>query len=648
MQHRLADLSGPFFDPHKPFRNWSAFPFSQIDQPAPPYVDTAQLRWGLERAKAHLHTLHAQGYTGVVLDNLAHLTTFDGPGPVIYAPNSPVRLRALAYRAAIAELGQAAAQYGLDLFVTTDMQWSTPELRAAAGPLVATNPQLAVLNQRAVRELFAALPWVRGLVVRVGEAGGAHNEGEAYMGHLIYSSVAALRSLIATLLPICEANDRLLIMRTWSLGIGELGDLVCSPERYQAVFGDQRSGHLVVSIKHTPADFFRHLPPNPTLGLPGPRQIIELQNRREYELFGLVPSAVAKLHGKALARAQTSPQSAGLWAWNSTGGWGGGQATLGPHGWNLWTELNSALTLAMATNPAGDAPAFVRTWLATRLEGAPALAQAATDLYLASERLLEDGWYLAGPEPAGRIGGVYLAPLLWVWWMRPTAALPIWAYLAATVGPPEVALRRSAAAQNCAAEYAQRLAELAPSHPDGPFIATSAHYLAEALALAHQTRALMLPLFQPTHQPQPWAPAPLRAAAQATLHLIAAHQTTWGARHDFPALELAELTQFAQALINQPQRMQLQIRTAVAAVELARHGRSLGWLGAAGATGLALALLSHRRGRIGLAGLAAGLAVATPLRRQAVSLALPWLSRRLRLLPSIFFETGPAVGEWAA
>ncbi|NTV65379.1 MAG: hypothetical protein HGA65_17855, partial [Oscillochloris sp.] len=110
LTYRLADISGPFVDPHKPFRNWSSFPFTQVDLPTVPFVDSAQLTWGVARATAHLRALRAQGYSGIVIDNLAHLTAFDGPGEPIYAPQSPARLRALAYRAALQPLfGQAAA-----------------------------------------------------------------------------------------------------------------------------------------------------------------------------------------------------------------------------------------------------------------------------------------------------------------------------------------------------------------------------------------------------------------------------------------------------------------------------------------------------------------------------------------------------------
>ena len=659
---RLADISGPFFDPHKPFRNWSAFPYAQIDLPSPPYVDTAQLHWGLARAQAHLRALHAQGYTGIVVDNLAHLVAFDGPGEMIYADESPTRLRALAYRAAFGELFDLAESLGMEVFVTTDMQWSTPEVRRAVGAMDAKNPRLAALNRRALAELFRALPQVRGLVVRVGEAGGAHDQGDAYAGHMIYTTPAVLRELIQTLLPVCEEQGRLLIMRTWSVGIGDLGDLICSPARYAETFGGFRSPALLVSVKHGPADFFRMLPPNPTLGLPGPRQIIELQNRREYELFGLVPSSIAGLHAAALLRANADPQCAGIWAWNSTGGWGGGTASLGATGWSIWTELSSALTAALAVEPALDAERFVQEWVSDRMHNAKCKMQnaeespfcilyfalATADLYLESADLIAQGWYLGRlPHAAGKVGGVFLAPLLWVWWMRPTAALPIWAYLAEAVGDVDAALRAGEVAATRAAFHAERLESLAPADDDAAVIVTSARYFADVLALSQAIKGLMLPLLAQARRGADHDISALQATARQTRRAIGAHRAAWAGRADFPALELDEIAQFVDALERHPQVIWLQARAACAAVRAVRHGRSLGVAGAAGAVGLALALLTHRRGRLGLAGLAAGLALAAPLRHQALRASLPWLSRHLHLLPSIFFEAGPSVAEWA-
>jgi len=652
IERRLADISGPFFDLEKPFRNWSSFPFAQIDTPAPPYVDAAQLARGLGRARAHLRALHAQGYTGIVIDNLAHLVGFERAPEPVYGPDSPARLRARAYRAAFRELFADAAGLGMEVFVTTDMQWSTPELRAAAGPLRPGSARLRELNRWALDELFAELPEVSGLVVRVGEAGGAHNQGGDYAGHMIYTTPQALRGLIADLLPPIERLGRLLIVRTWSVGIGPLGDLVCSPERYRQAFGGLRSPHLLVSVKHVGADFFRHLPDNPTLGLPGPRQIVELQNRREYELFGMVPASTAGLHGAALARAASDPQCAGVWAWNSTGGWGGGRAALGPGGWNLWTELTSALSAAQARAPGLDAGAFVRGWLGRRAGGAKQMgaaggwAAAAADLYLESAELIERGWYM-GPLPnaAPRLGRIVLTPLLWSWWMRPTAALPVWAYLAEAAGDLGAVLDASAAARDRAAAHARRLAALAaPDDPEAAWAATSARYLADALELAHALRALLLPLARsPRVAADPLALARLRAA-------LARHQASWGGRDDFPPLELGEVERLIGRLDRAPRRVAVQLRAAQTLVRRLRRGGP----GRAGAIGLgaiggalALGALARPAGGLGLAGLLAGLLLAPPIRRRAVQAALPWVSRRLDLLPTIFFEAGPALGEWA-
>src|SRR5215470_7546765 len=106
----LADIGGPFYEFAKPFRNWSALPFYQIDTPVAPYVDRAQLERGVARAGAYLAQIHAQGYTGIVIDNLAHLVTFDSAPQSIYTLDDPCRLRALAYSAAFRRLfAQAAA-----------------------------------------------------------------------------------------------------------------------------------------------------------------------------------------------------------------------------------------------------------------------------------------------------------------------------------------------------------------------------------------------------------------------------------------------------------------------------------------------------------------------------------------------------------
>lgn len=659
MKRLLTDIAGPFFEPGQPFRNCSALPYYQLDLPQQPYVNRERLERGLARAERYLAAVAAQGYTGIVLDNLAHLITFDATPERIYAPNDPCRQRALIYGDAFASLLERAAGYGMEVFVTSDMQWATPALRRYIGRLEAGNARLAAANRWALEELFTRFPAVAGLFVRIGETGGAHDQGTEYTGHLLYRTVSALRWLLDALLPVCEEHRRLLVVRTWSIGIGELGDLLWSPERYRSVFGTYRSKCLLASIKHGPSDFFRHLPPNPTLGLPGPAQLVELQNRREYELFGMAPCGVAKLHGEALAATGRLKSVTGAWVWNGSGGWGGGQASLGQDGWSLWTELSSAVTAAIARNTATDVALFTRAWCLARFapDGAApdrcAFAEAVAAVYLDSEQVIEDGWYcgpLRGELP--RIGDVVLPTLLWIWWMRPTGAPVMWALLAENVPDIHTSLERSRSALKRLEGHYGRLLALAPNGiVEASAVVESVGYLRDCLEVALALRETLLPAFGAARAGDRtgW-----RAALQglpAALDTLARHKAIWGERSDFPALELEEITAYLTWLRRAPAAGWLQARLAC---RLARH-LVRGWPGGAHLRAMGLGIVAllviglWRRPRAwpALAGVLAAGALAAPFRRPAVRAALPWLSRRFFLLPSIFFEAGPSCAEWA-
>jgi hypothetical protein len=620
---RLADINGPFVDQSAPVRNWSSFPFHQLDRPDPPYLDIVRFRQGIERARRYLALVQDQGYTGIAIDNLAHLVTFDQAPHQYYEPDSPYRLRALAYRTEIMPLLVDAAARGMQVYVTSDMQWLTSELRQVVGRLSADNPLLYELNRNALIDLFTALPMVSGVIIRIGETGGAHDHG-GYSGHLLYHNVATVRRLIDTLLAVCTTFDRQLIVRTWTLGIGEVGDLLWSPERYTAVFASYHSPHLFVSIKHTPADFFRLLPPNPTIGLPGPRQIIEVQNRREYELFGMVPAGVVELHSAVIRRAEATRTCIGLWAWNSTGGWGGGKASIGPDGWNIWTEASSALTGMLARHAECDGVAFAREWFAQRLAHyRPEFGEAVADAYISSERLLEQGWYFGHAPGMKRVGGLVLPPLLWVWWMRPTAALPVWVYLAEVLRDALPILQQSARAVQAAQQLLAQVSRLAPGDdPLAQMICNSLSYLVDALIIAWRTRALLLPLGQMAFNRQRTS---LTDEVAALRQAIYEHQVHWANQPDFPPLELDELERFLDQWDRAPQIVFAKAQLAARLIQVA-HQQSCRPLRSAALMNLLLP---------------------SPIRRHIVQTFVPWLSRRLDLLPSIFFETGPALGEWA-
>jgi hypothetical protein len=660
MKRLLTDIAGPFFEPDQPFRNCSALPYYQLDLPQRPYVHRDRLERGLARAERYLATVAAQGYTGIVLDNLAHLITFDATPERIYAPNDPCRQRALIYGEAFAPLFERAAGHGMEVFVTSDMQWATPALRRYTGRFEPGSPRLAEANRWALEELFTHFPVVTGLFVRIGEAGGAHDQGTEYTGHMLYRTVSTLRSLLDTLLPVCERHRRLLVVRTWSIGIGELGDLLWCPERYRSVFGTYRSPYLLASIKHGPSDFFRHLPLNPTLGLPGPAQLVELQNRREYELFGMAPCGVAKLHGEVLAATGRLEGVTGAWVWNGSGGWGGGRAALGQDGWSLWTELSSAVTATLArVGATADVAAFTRAWWMThsaRHGDTPAMsafAETVAEVYLDSEQVIEDGWY-SGPlrSELPRIGGVVLPTLLWVWWMRPTGAPVMWALLAENLPDIHTCLERSRSALTRLEDHYGRLLALAPNGcAEAAAVVESVRYLRDCLVVALALRETLLPAFGAAHAADRAGWRAALGGIPETLETLARHRATWGGREDYPALELEEIAAYLTWLRRAPAMAWLQARLACQiARQLARGWPNGSHLRAVGVGMVALVTIGLWR-RPGawpaLAGVLVAGALAAPFRRPAIRAALPWLSRRFFLLPSIFFEAGPSCAEWA-
>ena len=650
----LADVGGPFYDSTKPFRNWSALPFYQLDLPHAPYVDKPQLIAGVQRAQHYLNDIHTQGYNGIVIDNMAHLITFDHAPVAIYSAENPYRQRALIYREAFSTLFDTATQYDMDVFVTTDMQWSTPPIRQFVGRLKPDNPYLVDINSWALQELFTTLPQVRGLVVRVGETGGAHDQGDSYQGHMLYTNTQHLRHLIDTLLPVCEAYDRLLIIRTWSIGIGELGDLMWSPERYQATFAGYTSPHLVISIKHGPSDFYRLQPRNPTLGLPGPTQIVELQNRREYELFGMVPSAVVPLHQDIIQQETASnPQFGGIWAWNSSGGWGGGDAALGENGWSVWTELSSAITAALMQTPDIDTTLFVQRWCVERF--GETFGSAMANIYLASAQLFEQSWYIRQHQAAETsLGAIYIPSLLWMWWMRPTASLIFWAYLASVADDIDSIIHDSATINEQFSHLTENLLSLAPSHGQQALdIAESVRYLRDVMSVAHHIRSLLLRAFDAAWQKDHNQWNTLAREADKVQIILQQHYKVWKERVDYPPLELDEIRTFLRTFHRTPGLLWPQARATCLLISQLRErrwsGRHARIVGVSAATMFVVSLLAKGRrgiGVVGVAGMIASVMYAPPVRQRAVGVLLPWLNRRFYLLPSIFFETGPSFTEW--
>lgn len=124
---------------------------------------------------------------------------------------------------------------------------------------------------------------------------------------------AQLQLMLRTLLPVFERHGRTLVFRSWSVGLGPLGDLHHDPETYLNALGSIDSPALIVSTKFVAGDYFGFLPLNPTLLVGDHRRIIEFQARREYEGFGALPNYLGHAHRKSLHQvSEANPNLGGV------------------------------------------------------------------------------------------------------------------------------------------------------------------------------------------------------------------------------------------------------------------------------------------------------------------------------------------------
>jgi hypothetical protein len=265
--------------------------------------------------------------------------------------------------------------------------------------------------------------------------------------------------------------------------------------------------------------------------------------------------------------------------------------------------------------------------------------------------IIADGWYQGAlaADPL-MLGSVRLPPLLWVWWMRPTAAPLVWATLAAMIPDHAASLRAGAAAAVSAAQHAERLAALAPPDPTSQQLALSAAYLRDALAIAQTIRATFLPAYQAVAENHYDKWRRVAVTAGAVIHTLETIRARWVGRVDFPPLEIDELVSYLRLLQSAPRPLWLQARGAGHVVRYVKlYGVPTRERRTAGAAFGAIALLLLSRGRYHTALSALVLTRITGWRRGTpMRPTLPHLNAQLYLLPSIFFETGPALGEWTA
>jgi hypothetical protein len=400
-----------------------------------PFVDGQALGRVDRQWRTYVGRMLEYGNNGIVVPLLLELIDFDRvtraageTGNSVYGADPVFLARHAAVRRSFEPIFEWTGRQGMPVFLSSDMLALTRPLAQYLQRLApnsttvgidASSPAVWDVYRAGLDELFDALPAVKGVVIRVGEAGSLyHSDSWDYRSEMAVRDSASLRAMLRGLLPLFEARGKTLVLRSWTVGVGPIGRLHTDPRVYDAVLGDIDSPALVVSTKFTAGDFFSHLSLNPTLFTGRHRRIVELQARPEFEGFGAFPDFMGEEHARAL-RAFTSanPRVIGTYLWTQQGGplRAGPRSLYSSHGFWLWTDANvfvaSRLAVDRSANPAG----LVTAWARGTFGGDERVAAAVAKVLGDTRDAVRKGFYIRPfAEHEVRIGRLELPPLLWI------------------------------------------------------------------------------------------------------------------------------------------------------------------------------------------------------------------------------------------
>ncbi|WP_207938792.1 hypothetical protein [Actinomadura darangshiensis] len=389
--------------------------------PRAPWVDAAKAKAIGEQLRQFVDRALADGYNGVVLPGFLEYVTFSGVGDghAVYREGDPHVARALAMRRAFGPSWKYAHEMGMKVYFQTDMLALSPPLKKYLGDLDTSSSRLWSVYRAGLHELFMTMPYVDGLVVRIGEGGEDYKlAGWDYHSEIKVTTVEQVRAMLTAFLRQADADDRDIVFRTWSVGVGAVGDMHTNPASYHKVLDGIDSEHLIVSTKYTLGDFYSHLPLNTTLLTGRQKRIVEFQSRREFEGFGALPNDLGVLHQQALQTfLAKNPNIVGLWNWTQDGGpLRAGPMTLYLRTgfWQMW-DVNVYLTARLAWDPSLDVAAATNDWIRQAFSDDPATVSAIAQVMALSRSAVGKGLYI-GPYADTRVKALGLEPppMMWI------------------------------------------------------------------------------------------------------------------------------------------------------------------------------------------------------------------------------------------
>ncbi|MFW6221400.1 MAG: glycosyl hydrolase family 67 [Fibrobacterota bacterium] len=403
MKYRIIDGIAPFFINTTPNTtvNWSKVPFNSLETNG--YLDLELSARVIDKFRLFVRQAAEIGYNAVTLDDLPHLIPAD-----FYPAKLNEKIRA--YQSFYRRLISIAESFGMVVFITADIMYFNEWIEEYT-----RNRDFRIIRLlgTAIRNLFKNFPSVEGIIFRIGESDGLDVQTD-FGSRLTIKTPRQARRFVRSLLAIFERYEKLMIIRTWSIGAYAIGDLMWNASTYRQVFGGIQSDSLVISHKFGTTDFFRYLEINPLFFEGTQQKIIELQTRREYEGFGEFPSFVGYDYAHYNHELSLTDTLAGIYVWCNTGGWSHFNRLTFLDKTSLWNEVNTFVTLKIFSEGMSVEDAvreFYRKWFHGQKE------DVLVKLLKLSDKVIKTGWYVPGlGQRILYFRRLRVPPLLWIFW----------------------------------------------------------------------------------------------------------------------------------------------------------------------------------------------------------------------------------------
>lgn len=399
--------------------------FEEVWMAAPPYLDTAALTRECQKMELFASRMAGWGYNALSIPFFLEFINFDrvGDGYQIYGEQSPYRSRHDSLASGLRKIMKGPENLGMAPYLWTDMVALTTPLeeyfRRRFGSLDTESEEFWKVYELAAEEMFEKFPGVRGIILRIGEAGSIYNQpGWDYRSELYVRTEKAVELMLQAFLRAAEKYDRTIIFRTWSVGVGKIGDMHTQTETYQQLLGQIDSDHLVVSTKFVEGDFYSWLPLNSTLLAGAHRRIIEFQAKREFEGFGAIPNYLGSLHQGAIqAILSTNPKVEGAWVWTQYGGpLRAGPMIIYPfYGFNVINDLNVYALARLLQHPGTPVDTITAEWIRSSFGSDSTLVTGLTEYMNASYGTMQHGLYISDfARYQVKALGLDPPPMLWI------------------------------------------------------------------------------------------------------------------------------------------------------------------------------------------------------------------------------------------